>query len=625
MIKKSKRLISLILAIFLLSTQVSFADEVTTSSAGGDFTFYATGRTSRTGYSNTDVNSNLDYSETGSSGTEIIEYISPATRKNNASNAAYDNFFSNLTMNNFSRVGDSALFVENIPIKRTDLNALLQKYQYDSSGDNQRVDTSDGSLGFGDSRRESLFGEMGNKLNMLIKGDTYGDIYGNGIELSSNYQRHTGEIKPNAPVINRISMPTMSPEYANLVNAYRNQISNRGGSYMIDSSGMYQSPIIDAPTLSERYQHLSSWLDGSFYQQYIQAEKEKWERLQRKKAAQWDLLQKKKQIAWDNTERIKLGLAPIPVGGTKNELPNLPNFGVPTFPNNWSGGTDSLWHSFDSTITLPGESVDDIELSSEDNANTPEHNGTFYWQVPNLWTGQGGNQNLPIVTLTNYSNEDLKKLAGYTPYKYEPFTQQPFVASVSMRDYCTVQHIVEYSISATNRNVSYMLQPAVYEDLNGGYYRWAIMPTDCSNPVFNGTYVTSDRGKPLSINANMLYRFNFAGVYKVVAKQNMKEVTVDALTYNFSEYWILAETGQVLYKRTSTGKMGTIRDKSGRQQDVNAAYFNAISQPAESNTGSYGIPGTIIREYTHTVTQDMIDSQFPAAGLDVNFGTARRS
>ena len=130
-------------------------------------------------------------------------------------------------------------------------------------------------------------------------------------------------------------------------------------------------------------------------------------------------------------------------------------------------------------------------------------------------------------------------------------------------------------------------------------------------------------GRPLSTNANLVYRFNKAGTYTIRAKQNMRAVTVDSLTFNIQEYWVIAETGQVIYKRTSNGKLGDVESAEGRNADVNTAYYHMVSKQSPTNNQTPGASGTVVKEFRHVVTEEMLKNQFPSAGFNIDYGTVR--
>ena len=495
-----KRILILSLSIVLIFSQFNMVFADTTSSAGESATFNANGSGGySSGSSSTNTNASSESSTSGSSGANV--QISPETRQNNNSNSALDNYFSNLSLNNFSRIAGTNTFVENITVPRSELYNLLKDNPFNSSGGG--IDVNIGTLpSFELSSLDSLYQ---NALNNIIAGNVFGDMSSNGVRRSNQYSTHVGIINPfgipSIPSLPNITLD-MTEAQKKMLELYQKWLEEFD-SMTKNNSNNLNFPIWDSNTLPDRYETIMEWLSGDFLKDYEKEQKEKWEE-------EW------------KKEQEKLG-------------------------------------------DTPGEGND----------------------------------------------------GGQAPQMPE------YKSDVAISDYCTIQHIVEYSIASTTSTAVWSMHATPYTDPFGGNFRWDITVKECSDPIYVGHTISNYRGTPLSTNENLTYTFRKAGTYIIRAKQRMQTITVNALTYNIQEYWILADTGQMLWKRTSNGKMGDPLTDAGRSQDVNTGYFHAVQKESPTNRQSGGALGTVIRQFTHVVTEDMVEGMFPSTGYDLDYGTVR--
>lgn len=176
---------------------------------------------------------------------------------------------------------------------------------------------------------------------------------------------------------------------------------------------------------------------------------------------------------------------------------------------------------------------------------------------------------------------------GSLSERYEALTE--YLNNTAITDTVAVQHILEFKINGTTTSTKYIDGLLPYS--SGGYYRWDVDVTD-----MNGNYVGGMSDLKSVYDGKLYWQFGVAGDYTFTRKATHQTVTVDSLTYSCNEYWILADTGQVIYKQVSTGKLGASDSAAGREEDYNTAYYNATIVTEEQST-----------VYTEHVTDDMLD------------------
>lgn len=201
----------------------------------------------------------------------------------------------------------------------------------------------------------------------------------------------------------------------------------------------------------------------------------------------------------------------------------------------------------------------------------------------------------------------------YDRYQYS--TQ--YINSSSITDTINVQHIIEYCASSVTERTLYREQPIEYP--GGGYFHWdiACISADDTNAVGRVTSVRTPTGV-------LVTQFGSPGVYQIIAKENIAKSFVSTISYDIREYWILADTGQVLYKKISNGKTGTLNSVAGRTADHNTIYYNLQTEYNYGTGDNTDVAGEIIYDTRHTVTADMLEGVFPATGVyNANYYTVR--
>ena len=178
--------------------------------------------------------------------------------------------------------------------------------------------------------------------------------------------------------------------------------------------------------------------------------------------------------------------------------------------------------------------------------------------------------------------------------------------NTSITDTVEVQHIVEYIIEGTTEGVVYTDNYVEYP--GGGYYRWDVDVTGD-----DGTYI-GGLSDLKSVNDGLLnWRFGVAGYYTFTRNSVHRTATVSALTYSCNEYWILADTGQIIYKQVSNGRLNNSTDAGNRSNDRNVAYYDAVINTAEEST-----------TYSDYVTAAMLEEGLATSELGLSNYTTMR-
>lgn len=192
-----------------------------------------------------------------------------------------------------------------------------------------------------------------------------------------------------------------------------------------------------------------------------------------------------------------------------------------------------------------------------------------------------------------------------------------YMHSASITDTVNVQHIIEYSVSNVTEKTLYREQQIEYP--GGGYYHWDISCLEADDPAAVGK--TTSVRTPTGV---LVTQFGTAGVYQITAKENVARSYVSTVTYDIQEYWILADTGQVIYKKISNGGIGDVNSASGRFNDNNTVYYNYEIEYNYGGGDDSSVAGEVIYDTRHTVTADMLEGVFPAVGVySNNYNTVR--
>lgn len=251
--------------------------------------------------------------------------------------------------------------------------------------------------------------------------------------------------------------------------------------------------------------------------------------------------------------------------------------------------------------------------SNSNIVNFPINNGNIVGTWPAM------QPNMDPDTLQKFIEFLLQKgytVPGTSGEKWIDFEQsydryqfvKEYINSAAITDTVNVQHIIEYSVSNVTEKTLYKRQQVEYP--GGGYFHWDISCLDAED--------ISAIGKKTSVRTPtgvLVTQFGTAGVYQITARENIARAYVSTLTYDIREYWILADTGQIIYSKVSNGSMGKTDDASGRLKDHNTAYYNYETEYNYGGGNESDVAGEVIYDTTHTVTADMLEGVFPATGV----------
>lgn len=179
---------------------------------------------------------------------------------------------------------------------------------------------------------------------------------------------------------------------------------------------------------------------------------------------------------------------------------------------------------------------------------------------------------------------DFDKLSD----RYQALQDYLNLNATSITDTVSVQHITEYVITNTSSSVKYSERQIPYG--NGGLYSWSVSVTH------DGEFIGSQSNIPNQTGEQMHWRFGCAGDHVFTRYSLRQSSYVQSLTFSQNEYWIIPETGQVIYSRVTNGKLGNTETVDGRNNDVNTAYYMATVTTEE-----------IADQFTAHVTDDMVE------------------
>lgn len=179
---------------------------------------------------------------------------------------------------------------------------------------------------------------------------------------------------------------------------------------------------------------------------------------------------------------------------------------------------------------------------------------------------------------------DFDKLSD----RYQALQDYLDLNATSITDTLTVQHVTEYVITNTSSAVKYSERQIPYG--SGGLYSWSVSVTD------DGVFVGSQSNIPNQTGEQMHWRFGCAGDHVFTRYSLRQSSFVQTLTFSQNEYWIIPETGQVIYSKITNGRLGDTDTPDGRQSDRNTAYYMATVTIEE-----------VADQFTAYVTDDMVE------------------
>lgn len=178
-----------------------------------------------------------------------------------------------------------------------------------------------------------------------------------------------------------------------------------------------------------------------------------------------------------------------------------------------------------------------------------------------------------------------------------------YLNATSVTDTVDVQYVLEYRIESTAHDTVYRM--VGQNGLNS--YVWNFRNRD-----------TGETFAKYDMPASITHQFMRAGTYDIDVNKEVYKTFCDAFTMSINEYWIIEETGQVIWKRETTGKSVSTTTPAVEQGHSNMVMYNT---PAANEILS--IETIDVATMTHTVTADMISFTIPAEGSFREFYTNR--
>lgn len=187
--------------------------------------------------------------------------------------------------------------------------------------------------------------------------------------------------------------------------------------------------------------------------------------------------------------------------------------------------------------------------------------------------------NIPTTTIEGIGGARRAK-DFYTYYdRYNALSK--YVSLCKMADVRTVgvQHVVEFCVQSVTQTITLTETPCAYPAGIGygdgtGMFAWTVecLESEYDKDVGDQSFIGTTKDKYLN------YTFSTAGKYRFTYSQNIRKVVSGAVSYNIYEYWYIASTRQIIYRRESTGginrsKNGGVERAAGRSGDKLTAYI----------------------------------------------------
>lgn len=178
-----------------------------------------------------------------------------------------------------------------------------------------------------------------------------------------------------------------------------------------------------------------------------------------------------------------------------------------------------------------------------------------------------------------------------------------YLNATSTTDTVKMQYILEYRIENTAHNTIYRMTGQ-----NGmNSYTW-----DFENKTTGESY------NNYNLAPSIFHQFMRAGDYQIEVDKEVCKTFCDAFTFSVNEYWIVEETGQVVWKRETTGKNIDPTIPALELGLRNLVMYNT-PDPAELPT----LETIHVATMYHRVTEDMLNYTIPAEGSFREFYTER--
>lgn len=167
---------------------------------------------------------------------------------------------------------------------------------------------------------------------------------------------------------------------------------------------------------------------------------------------------------------------------------------------------------------------------------------------------------------------DIIDFENYTK-RYEALEE--YLAYYAGEDSVNTQLIVEIKVESTANSVLWTSVPQTWY-ATGQTHFWQF---ECVES-YDGAYHAPMQ---MFANSSVSQTFYYPGKYHVSATQLLQQTYYDALSYSINEYWVIAETGQVIWKNESTGS--TI--PTNNQKPVSDLRLSNVVNYKQTDLGTY--------------------------------------
>ncbi|MDR0286150.1 MAG: hypothetical protein LBI03_00340 [Clostridiales bacterium] len=178
-----------------------------------------------------------------------------------------------------------------------------------------------------------------------------------------------------------------------------------------------------------------------------------------------------------------------------------------------------------------------------------------------------------------------------------------YLNAVATADTINMQYILEYRIENTAHNTIYRMTGQ-----NGmNSYTW-----DFTNQSTGESY------SRYNLAPAIYHQFMRAGTYKIDVDKEVCKTFCDAFTISVNEYWVVEDTGQVVWKRETKGKN---IDQAVPALELGLRNLVMYNTPEPDELPS--METIHVATMYHTVTEDMLNFTIPAEGSFREFYTER--
>jgi len=224
------------------------------------------------------------------------------------------------------------------------------------------------------------------------------------------------------------------------------------------------------------------------------------------------------------------------------------------------------------------------------------------------WNGNGFGSSSKKVDLIKGGGQRIRSDidGGFIDYpdmqkRYEML--DVYLNASASADTIKTQYIVEYRIEDTAHHAIYRMVGR-----NGiNSYTWSFENTD-----------TGETYNLYNMPPSIIHQFMRAGRYNIDVDKDVYKTFCDAFTFSVCEYWIVEETGQVIWKKETKGNN---IDPSIPVNELGFKNMVVYNIPDESE-----LPSMVtidVAHFMHRVTEDMLNQSIPAEASFRTFYTER--